>query len=98
MRIGFTFDSGSFVIGKKSADLTWITKCKSASVLISDLHLNFAFLLRFPFKTLKSFVYESLKNHFKILMEPTQVRIPGISDTVSHKHKLCSHYFLSDRF
>ena len=60
MRIGFTFDSASFVIWKKSTDLTWITLSKSAFVLISDLHLNFFFLLRFPFKTLKSFVYESV--------------------------------------
>ena len=72
MRIGFTFDSASFVIGKKSTDLTWITLSKSDFVLISDLHLNFAFLLRFPFRTLKSFVYEivwkiSLKSSWNLL-------------------------------
>ena len=60
MRIGFTFDSASFVIGKKSTDLTRISLSKSAFVLISDLHLNFVFFLRFTFKSLKSFVYESV--------------------------------------
>ena len=81
MRIGFTFDSASFVIWKKSTDLTWITLSTSAFVLISDLHLNFVFLLRFPFKTFKLRLWECVKNQFKILMEPTQVRIPGITQT-----------------
>ena len=81
MRIGFTFDSASFVIGKKSTDLTRITLSTSAFVLISDLHLNFVLFLRFFQIAQELRLWECVKNQFKILMEPTQVRIPGITQT-----------------